>query len=89
MSLTSNLCTLARLDISLLIFICVQIDALEVELEEVCHRAAQFEEEAAEESQGMDVQLMDSQVGRAEGCNHTYLYPCVFGYNQRRFEANN
>ena len=78
-SLTSNLCTLARLDISLLIFICVQIDALEAELEEVCHRAAQFEEEAAEESQGMDVQLMDSQVGRAEGCKpHPPVPMCVW-----------
>ena len=44
-------------------FMCAQIEALEVELEEVCRRAAQFEEEAAEESQGMDLQLMDSQVG--------------------------
>ena len=44
-------------------FMCAQIDALEVELEEVCRRAAQFEEEAAEESQGVDLQLMDSQVG--------------------------
>ena len=42
---------------------CAQIDALEVELEEVHHRAAQFEEEATEESQGVDLQLMDSQVG--------------------------
>ena len=42
---------------------CTQIDALEVELEEVHRRAAQFEEEAAEESQGVDLQLMDSQVG--------------------------
>ena len=49
-------------------FMCVQIEALEVELEEVCHRAAQFEEEAAEESQGMDLQLMDSQVGGTEWC---------------------
>ena len=60
-------------------FMCAQIEALEVELEEVCRRAAQFEEEAAEESQGMDLQLMDSQVGGTEGgVYHTILHHVCF-----------
>ena len=40
----------------------IQIVALETELENVRERAQQFEEDLAEESQGVDVQLMDSQV---------------------------
>ena len=40
----------------------MQIAALESELENVRLHAEQFEEEMAEESQGVDVQLMASQV---------------------------
>lgn len=40
----------------------LQIAALESELESVGDRARQFEEELAEESEGVDVQLMASQV---------------------------
>ena len=39
-----------------------QIKALEEELAEVGRRASQYEEEVSEASQGMDLQLMDSQV---------------------------
>ena len=49
----------------------LQISALEKELEEMRHRAAKFEEEAEEQSQGMDLQLMDSQVcGVIKGSVH-------------------
>ncbi len=40
----------------------LQMEALEEELEEIGRRAAQYEEEISEASQGMDLQLVDSQV---------------------------
>ena len=39
-----------------------QVASLERELEETRERAAQFEEEIEEQSQGQDMQLLDSQV---------------------------
>jgi hypothetical protein len=39
-----------------------QVASLERELEETRERAAQFEEEMEEQSQGQDMQLLDSQV---------------------------
>ena len=42
--------------------VCTQVSSLERELEETRQRAAQFEEEAEEQSQGQDMQLLDSQV---------------------------
>ena len=39
-----------------------QVACLERELEETRERAAQFEEEMEEQSQGQDMQLLDSQV---------------------------
>ena len=41
-----------------------QIKSLGAELEEVKRLAVQFEEELSEESQGMDLELMDTQVRR-------------------------
>ena len=53
--------------------------SLEQELEETRERAAQFEEEVEEESQGQDMQLLDSQVCM---CIQMCWQTRVFGYIQ-------
>lgn len=64
--MTKRLDTSNEYDVSALMYYSnthtIQIASLESELENVHHRAKQFEEEVAEESQGVDVKLMDSQV---------------------------
>ena len=51
------------------VYIFFQILSLERELEDTRDRAAEFEEEADQQSQGMDLQLLDSQVSNAYTCH--------------------
>ena len=45
-----------------MLYTSLQIESLETELDDVRNRAEQYEEDMAEESQGEDCELLDSQM---------------------------